>query len=217
MKRLLLVFLSLPALLQTKKSFGQDSTSKVSVVVSPALFVPVSIAAQGGFQFKLGHRFGLLAEAAFPVFYPDNTEYEKIRYWRAGLELKYYLRKKGLGQRYVSFQNNYLFRELTEEQQGRYFTKTQTFSYSNALISSPVLSSAIKLGVEVPVGKGTYFDLFFGAGLRMIFTSYKTEVALVTSLEPNRHTLLKFDDAWIYNYTLTRLHATAGVRFGFRL
>jgi len=215
MKQLLLL-LCFPSLMLTQISFGQDSMRKVSVVLSPALFVPVSVAAQVGIQFRLSNRWGLLVEGAYPTFYPKNTEYEKIRYWRAGFEIKRYLNKKKIS-RYFSLQNNYLFRELTDEQDGVYYTKTKTFAYNMAVIKSPVWSSALKIGLEVPVGRKTYFDLFGGAGLRMIFNSYKTETALLTSIQPNKQNILKFDDAWIFNYTLKRVHLTAGFRFGLRL
>ena len=215
MKRLLLL-LCFPSLMQAQKSFGQDTVSKVSAVVSPALFVPVSVAAQAGVQFRVGNCWSLLVEGAYPTFYPRNTEFEKIRYWRAGFEVKHYLARKKAS-RYISIQNNYLFRELTDEQDGLYYTKTQTFAYNNAVIKSPVWSSALKLGLEVPLGRKTYIDVFGGAGLRMIFNRYETETALLTSIQPNEQSFLKFDDAWVYNYTLKRIHLTAGFRFGIRL
>jgi hypothetical protein len=215
MKRLLLL-LFFPSLMQAQKSFGQDSMPKISVVLSPALFVPVSVAAQAGLQFRLSNRWNLLVEGAYPTFYPKNTEYEKLRYWRAGFELRRYLGRKKTS-RYIAIQNNYLFRELTDEQDGLYYTKTQTFAYNNAVIKSPVWSSVLKIGLEVPVGRKTYLDLFGGAGLRMIFNSYKTETALLTSIQPNKQNFLKFDDAWVYNYTLKRVCLTAGFRFGLRL
>jgi hypothetical protein len=215
MKRLLLL-LCLPALMQTQKSFGQDTMRKISLLISPAVFVPVSVAAQAGIQWRLSNNWGLVLEGAYPTFYPKNTEYEKIKYWRAGVEVKRYLVKKKTS-RYLSFQNNLLFRELTNNEDGVYYTKTQTFAYNNAIIKTPVWSSALKIGIEAPLGKRTYFDLFTGAGLRMIFTTYKTETALLTSIQPTEQGLLKFDDAWIYNYTLKRIHLTAGFRFGIRL
>lgn len=202
--------------MQAQRSFSGDTTSKVSAVLSPALFIPVSVAVQAGLKFRLNDRWSLLVEGAYPTFYPKNTEYEKIRYWRAGLEVKRYLARKKAN-RYISIQSNYLFRQLTDEQDGLYYTKTQTYAYNNATVKSPVWASALKVGLEVPLGRKTYIDLFGGAGVRMIFNSYNTETALVTSIQPNKQTLLKFDDAWIYNYTLNRVHMTAGFRFGVRL
>ena len=214
MKRLLLL-LCLSAVLQVQQGYGQDSSSKVSFLFSPALLVPSTAAAQGGVQLRLGKRWSLLAEGAFPVFHPQNTDYEKVSYWRTGLEVKHYLSMQKTV-RYISLQNNFLFREL-ENGDGVYYSRTQTFAYTNAVIKSPVLSSAIKLGLEVPLGRRIYFDLFTGAGLRWIFNKYKTETALVTSIQPNKQDFFKYDDAWAYNYTLTRIHLTAGLRFGIRL
>ena len=209
----LLVLLCFTALVQTHPSYGQDTTLKVAVVVSPALFVPVSVAAQGGVQLAISRRISLLAEAAYPLFKPGNTTYQKIDYWRVGLDIRYLLAKKNF-RRYISLQTNYLFRELTNTTGGNYFTRTQTFAFNTARIKSPVLSAALKLGAELPLGQRTFFDVFAGAGLRFVLTRYVTESALVTSIEPEKQNLLKFDGAWLYNYTLLRPHFTAGMRFG---
>lgn len=199
--------------MQTHRSFGQDSTSKVAVVISPALFVPVSVAAQGGVQLVLSRRFTLLAEGAYPLFEPDNTEYQNINYWRAGLEIRYQLRRKTF-KRYLAFQSNYLFRELVNTTGGNYFTRDRTFAFSNARIKSPVLSTALKLGVELPLGRRTFFDVFAGGGVRMVFTRYDTKTALPTSIEPEKQGFFKFDNAWLFNYTMLRPNITAGIRFG---
>ncbi|HUC80420.1 MAG TPA: hypothetical protein VMR70_05860 [Flavisolibacter sp.] len=199
--------------MQTQRAFGQDSAAKVAVVISPALFVPVSVAAQGGLQLAVSRRLSLLAEAAFPLFEPDNTTYQKIDYWRVGLEIRHRLPQKNF-RRYLALQGSYLFRELTNAGGGNYYTRNQTFAYSSAHIKSPVLSTAVKLGMELPIGKRTFFDLFAGVGVRMIFNRYTTGMALVTSIEPEKQNFLKFDNAWLYNYTLVRPHFTTGLRFG---
>lgn len=217
MKGVLKVIFFLPVVFCGPKSFAQDSAKGFSLLLSPALFVPVSVALQGGVQFKAGKRFRVLAEAAFPTFHPNNTAYEKIQYWRAGLEIKFRPRKFVSSKKYFAWQNNFLFRRLTDEGQDFYYTRSQTFSYQNAVIKTPVLSSALKLGVELPAGKKTFIDAFIGAGLRFVFTNYRTEKPLLTSTEPSKTNFLDFDNAWLYNYTLTRFHATAGLRFGFRL
>ena len=212
----LLVFLNFLFLLKAPSGFAQDSSSKLSVALSPALFVPVSVAVQGSLQLRLNSKWSLLAEGAYPTFYPQNTDYEKIRYWRAGFEIKRFV-SNGESSRYVSLQNNFLFRELTDNDNGTYYTKTETYAYNLAVIKSPVWSTALKYGAEVPLGKKTYVDLFAGAGIRMVFTKYNTETALLTSILPEERSFLDFDDAWLYNYTLLRLHLTAGFRFGIRL
>lgn len=217
MKSLLRAFGFLPSLLFAQTAFGQDSAPKVAVVVSPALLMPVSVAAQAGLQFRLGKKISLLAEGAFPTFYPKNTPYERLRYWRTGLEARYAYRREASVHRYVAVQAAYLFRELTDKEQAFYYTKAQTFSYTNAVIHSPVLSSALKLGMELSPGRRFFVDAFLGGGVRWVFTSYTTKAPLVTSLEPKKQTLFTFDDAWLYNYTLMRLHAVAGLRVGVRL
>ena len=195
----------------------QDTSSRFAVVLSPALFVPVTVAAQGGLQYRLSRHWSLLGEVAVPTFYPKNTQYETIKYLRTGIEVKYYSDAHRSNKSYVSFQSNYLFRKLTDKDQNFYYTKTQTFSYQNAFINSPVLSSAVKLGIEIKAGKRTFVDGFIGAGARFIFTTYNADKVVVTSSEPHKQNLLNFDDAWQFDYTLMRLHVTAGIRFGVRL
>ena len=217
MKGLLTLFTFFPALLCGYKSIAQQSSSRLSLVISPAIFVPVSVAVQAGVQYRIGSQLTVLAEAAYPTFTPGNTEYEKIDYFRTGIEFKYILRSDSSLSKYVSLQNNYLHREMIDEHQGIYYTKTQTFSYSNAAIKSPVFSSALKLGAELNAGKKFFFDAFIGAGLRFVFTEYEAKNVLLTSTEPPEQNLFTFDDAWKYNYTLMRLHGTAGLRLGMRL
>lgn len=216
MKERLALLMLLSSLLFGYNSMAQPSSS-FSIVVSPALFVPVTVAVQAGVQYKAGRRFSILAEAAFPGFHADNTEYEKMDYFRTGLEIKYALISDSFLTKYVSVQNNYLFRELTDVDQAFYFTKTQTFSYTNATIKSPVFSSAVKLGLELKAGKRFFVDAFIGAGVRFIFTEYQVKNALVTSTQPPTQNIFKFDNAWKYNYTLVRPHATGGLRLGVRL
>jgi hypothetical protein len=172
---------------------------------------------QGGVQYRLSKKWSLLAEAAFPTFHPKNTAYDEITYWRAGIEIKRRVGTINSTKTYLSLQNNYLFRKLVDKQQALYYTKTQTFSYQNAVIQTPVLSSALKLGVELPAGKRTLVDGFIGMGLRFVFTDYEAEKTFLTSTEPRKQDFFKFEDAWLFNYTLTRLHITAGLRLGFRL
>lgn len=203
--------------MQTQQMAAQDSASKIAVVVSPALFVPVSVAVQAGVQVRLSRRWQLVTEAAYPTFYPRNTPYQRIRYWRAGSELQYAFRRKPALQNYLSLQVAYLVRNFRQAGQALYYTPTQTFTYSNADIHSPVLSTAIKTGVQLAAGNRFLVDLFGGAGGRFIFTSYTTKSALVTSISPKRQTFVSSDDAWLYNYTLKRLHVVVGFRLGLRL
>lgn len=214
---MLTFFIFLPGFIYGYSCAAQHSTSRFSIVVSPALFVPVSVAAQGGIQIKTTNKLSVLLEAAVPVFHPDNTEYEKIDYWRTGAEFRLCVKRDSSVSKYISVQGSYLFRELHDEGQGFYYTKTQTFSYENAQIKSPVFSSAVKMGLELNASKHVYFDVFIGLGARFIFTEYVAKNALVTSTTPPRQNIFTFDDAWKFNYTLVRPHATAGVRFGVRL
>lgn len=218
MKRLLLL-LCLPTLIQAQKSLGQDSISKVSVVISPALFVPVSVAAQGGIQCRISKRWSVLTEFAYPTFYPDN-DYEKINYWRSGIEFKFHAPKSEIQGRYYSLQVNYLYRKLLEEDENIAHRKDGEYRYDMAEIRSPVLSLALKLGVELNAKKKRSFaDVFLGMGVRRVFNKYTTKNLRLTSIDraPDNFEWIFPDEGWRFDYPLTRFHFTAGLRFGFRL
>jgi hypothetical protein len=218
MKRLLILF-CIPALMQTQKSVGQDSTSRLSVLFSPALFVPVSVAAQGGIQFRLNNRWSLLADAAYPTFYPNN-EYEKITYWRSGIELKLYPSRPEVRGRYYAFRLNYLYRRLFEDDEGTVQNKDGVYRFDEASIHSPVVSFALILGRELLLPKKKSFaDVFLGMGIRQIFNRYQAKNLRITSIDTPRDNFgwLLPTEGWRFGYTLTRFHFTAGVRFGLHL
>lgn len=208
----------LPAFLWGHKSLGQDSTSRFSVVLSPALFVPVSVAAQGGIQYKLSKKWSLLIEAAIPTFYPQSETYEKINYWRTGAELKYNATNGKSSKKYLSLQTTYLTRTLLDRDEGVVHRKAGDYIYEGATIKSPVLSSALKVGFEAAVSKRFFADAFLGAGLRIIFNEYKSKNLRLTSIDPPKDNFVLLpEEGWRFDYTLTRLHFTAGLRLGIRL
>jgi hypothetical protein len=218
MKRWFCLYIFFPAFLCGHKSLGQDSASRFSVLFSPALFVPVSVAVQGGLQYRMSRRWSLLAEVAVPTFYPQNDAYEEIAYKRTGLELKYRASKFKSSKGYLSLQANYLFRTLIDREEGVVHRKNGEFIYEGATIKSPVLSNALKVGFEAPVSKRFFADAFVGMGLRIIFNKYESKHFRLTSAEPPKDNFdLLPEEGWRFDYTLTRFHFTGGVRLGLRL
>jgi hypothetical protein len=219
MKRLLQFFLYLPALMQTQKSFGQDSASKFAVVISPALFMPVSVAAQAGIQYSINKHCSFLAEVAYPTFYPKN-DYEKISYWRSSATLKFYALKPQASRSYYAIQAAYLYRQLTDDNDGIVHRKDGEYRYDAATVNSPVLSVALIIGKELN-GKGHKFfaDIFTGAGIRHLFNKYTAKNLRLTSLDRPKDSFewLFPEEGWRFDYPLTRFHVTAGLRLGWRL
>jgi hypothetical protein len=212
----LIIFLS--AIICGQKSFGQDSASRFSVVVSPALFAPVSVAVQGGIQYRVSNRFSLLTEVALPIFYPKSTDYEEIKYWRTGIEIKYRHAKLKPSKGYLSLQTNYLYRKLIDRDESIVHRKHGEFIYEGATIKSPVLSTAFKIGFEVPSGKHFFADAFIGMGARMIFNQYSSKIFRLTAIQPSKGSLdFLPEEGWRFDYTLTRFHLTAGLRLGIKL
>jgi len=219
MKQQLLVLLFLPVLIQTQNAFGQDSSSKVSVLFSTALFVPVSVAIQGGIQYRLNQRLSLLLEGAYPTFYPDN-DYEKISYWRSGIGFRIHSPGGSLNGKYYGFQLNYLYRELFDKDEGVVHGRDGVYRYDEAIIKSPVLSFALIVGKELTIVKGKSFaDVFLGLGVRRIFNHYEAKNLRITSIDtpPDDFDWLLPSEGWRFNYPLTRLHVTTGIRFGLRM
>lgn len=209
----------LPLLVQTQKSLAQDSVSKTAVVVSPALFTPVSVAVQAGLQLRVNRQSSFLLEVAYPAFYPSN-EYEKIRYWRSGVEWKFYSAKPRRYGRYYAVQVAYLYRQLTDNDRGTVHFKDGEYSYDNAVIRSPVLSVAALWGHEFNNRNKRFFaDVFGGIGLRYLFNNYTAKELRLTSLTRQKDAFdwLVPDEGWRFGYNLTRLHLTGGLKFGVRL
>ncbi len=212
------LYIFIPTFLWGHKSLGQDSTSRFSVFFSPALFVPVSVAVQGALQYRMSKQWSLLVEAAFPAFYPQSETYERINYFRTGAELKYRAGKVKNLNRYLSLQTNYLFRTLFDRDEGVVHRKTGEFVYEGATIKSPVLSNALKIGFEAPVSKRFFADAFLGMGLRIIFNEYESKNFRLTNIDPPKNNFVLLpEEAWRFDYTLTRFHFTGGLRLGLRL
>ena len=215
---MLSLYMFLPAFFWGHKSLGQDSTAGVSIIFSPALFVPVSVAAQVGLQYKLSKRWSFLGEIAIPTFYPQDDTYEEINYWRAGAEIKCRAGKMKSSHRYFSLQTTYLFRTLVDNDEGVVHRQTANYIYEGAAIKSPVVSGAVKMGFEAPLSKQFFADVFLGMGLRMIFNKYESKNFRLTSTEPPKNNFVLLpEEGWRFDYTLTRFHFTAGLRLRLRL
>jgi len=219
MKSLLPFLLFLPGLIQTQKAAGQDSASRMAVVISPALFVPVSAAVQVGVQLRLNKRCAFQAEVAYPTFYPHN-DYEKISYWRGAVEWKFYSSKPQVSGKYYAVRAAYLHRQLVDSNEGVVHQKDGEYHYNEATIKSPVLSLALIIGKEFRAKNKKFFtDVFAGAGVRRLFNHYTAKDLRLTSLDRPKDNFdwLFPEEGWRFNYPLTRFHLTAGLRFGWRL
>jgi len=188
-----------------------------SVLLSPALLRAPET--QWGLQTGIAYqrpKWGVGAEAALP-FRKSHIDYATIKYLRVGLELKYYAYNDHSGKIYISLQNNYALRQMMDTNGNTYTSKRPlgVFRFSKASISSPIFSSALKFGAEVPITKNLFMDVFSGAGIRIVSTSYKnventTPGSLFRAID-----CCTFIPVYRYEGTFTKLHLTTGFRLGY--
>lgn len=218
MRRLLLfVFPSLIVL--PRQSFSQDPPSKYTVYLSPAVLQPLSLAAQGGVQYRKGEKWAFLAEVALPVWRLSRS-YEKVTGWRTDLETKYFFRGYSRSGKYLSLQASYLSRTITDSTPGKLYLRTGDYQYDAAVIKSPVLALAIKFGHEITApDDGNICDVFIGIGARYLFPRYQAQ-----NLQPNtyggavdNYVWIFGADAWRYESPAIRPHFVVGFRFGWKL
>lgn len=209
--------LPLALFLCVKPAAAQDSVTRLHLLVSPALFTPVAVAAQAGLLYRFPRRKGILLEGAYPTFYPQ-TDYEKVRYWRVGAELRMYVKTKADRSPYYAFQASYLKRTLTDRNFGLANQGRSDFAYDSATIQSPVLSAAVKMGVELGGNSSkTFVDVFLGLGVRRLFNQYQASNLRPITRDRRSGWNIIPTEGWRSLDPLTRFHLTAGLRFGWAL
>ncbi len=211
---LLLIFCSLTLMGFSQKKMP-DKT--FSVLLSPALLRAPET--QWGLQTGIAYRWrnwSVGAEAALP-FRKSHIDYAKIKYIRLGMELKHYSYNEPLFKVYMSLQNNYAFRQMIDTNGNTYTSKNPpgVFRFSKASISSPIFSSALKFGAEVPITKNLFMDAFAGFGIRIVSTSYKNVENTTPGSFFRAIDCCTFIPVYRYEGTFTRLHITTGFRLGY--
>jgi hypothetical protein len=86
--------------------------------------------------------------------------------------------------------------------------------YSSAIIHSPVLSFAPKIGAEINLGRTIFIDAFIGLGVRILFNNY--DARNVTPSIAFHKKEWGPDAAWRFDQTETRFHVPMGLRLGAR-
>ncbi len=196
----------------------QPAIKKFDLLFSPAFLTVEKVAVQVGVDIPLTRNYTLLPEIAVSLPFRNDTEFEKVKIFRTSVELKRILKSRVHGNKYVSFQLSYKYRKLINTDGGEYEEKRRdsTFSYSSATVYSPVLGQLLKIGNHFNISNKTYIDIFMGAGIREVFTNYKTNgLRLVERFVP-KHGAFPTNPSWQYNYTLVRFHGTIGFRFGIK-
>lgn len=188
-----------------------------AVLISPALLRAPEI--RHGLQAGIAYnrkKWSVSSEAALP-FRKLYVDYASIKYMRLGLELKKYVTKDLPDKMYVSLQTNYAIRQMLDTNGNTFLRKNPQgiFSFSKASVSSPVFSSAIKVGMEIRLYKNIFWDVFSGLGVRIISTSYKHVENASPSFFNEAKDWFNFTPIYRYEGTFTKLHLTTGIRLGY--
>lgn len=205
----------------TREIFAQDklngSSQKSAITMSAAIF-PYKLGLQPGFQFKLGKRLDFVTECGFSLGGRGNNQYDETHFFKLAGELKYYS-KQSVG-RYLSLQTGYIGRKFQSKDSGWYWRKdsSDASGYSSALVKSPVLFAAIKIGKEITVGDKFFLDFFLGVGARYIRTVYDaTGVYTIGRLGGEQDNIFELAGySWQHEGSQVKFHGAAGVRVGMR-
>lgn len=172
---------------------------------------------QPGVQIWLQH-WSVLAQLAFPVSKP--TEFASRHYLRTSLEVKRYFKIRASDMApYLSLEGTYAQRSFVDTNGGAYFKgpMRSRYSYSNAAIRSPIVTGAVKGGLEVELGRRFFIDVFAGAGVRSINTTYNQ----VRDEASDPYSWIEVfhgpRSAYRYEGQLVKLHGTIGFRLGYTL
>jgi hypothetical protein len=192
---------------------GQQNERKFSVTATSAI-LHRDFVFQPGFQY-IFDKWAVIGEVTY--LSAKRLDFHKGYWLRSQAELKRYLTSDEV-KFYLSFQTAYGERKFVKNDSGTFYTTKYADSvaaYHSAVIHSPVLSFAPKLGFELSLSKSMFLDLFGGMGARIIFTRYDAEgVKVVRSSYSFREWFTDPNESWLFDRTLTKFHLTAGIRVG---
>jgi hypothetical protein len=191
---------------------SQEKNKRFSISISPA-FLTDHIVIQPGFQYSF-NSWALLAEVT--SLSPEKMGFDGGHWIRTQAEVKKFFSDRS-DKWYVSMQTAYNFRQFTDNDSGFYFTQhiiDTGATYSSAVIHSPVLSFAPKIGIEGSLGKAVFVDAFIGFGVRILFNRYDARDVTPTTAFHKRE--WGPDAARLYNQTVTSFHLPMGLRLGVR-
>ena len=172
-----------------------------------------SVGIQPGFAYNFNNSWQVITEIGVPLKRTTESDFEKFALLRVQTEVKYFGKNFRYKNSYVSLQAGYLFRNLANNDSGVYFHK-QTYRekiivYSSATATSPVLFSALKIGIENQLLKKYFLDWSFGIGVRSVKTSYKAMSKQERDIQARG---FGFGNTWNVEGTFIRLHGVICLR-----
>lgn len=191
---------------------AQQKEKKFAVTAAPALFSN-HVVFQPGFQYTFND-WAVLGEVAY--ISAKKMNFDGGHWLRTQLELKRFLNKSEV-RFYCSFQTAFGSRRFVDADSGFYFTHHLLDTgnkYSSAVIHSPILSFAPKIGFETSLFKPVFLDAFVGCGVRILFNRYDARGVTSTTAFHKRE--WGPDAAWRYDETVATFHLPMGLRLGVR-
>jgi hypothetical protein len=207
-------------------SNGQhDRHSKISIHVSPAMLnvSHLNPGYQLGMQARLSERWAVLSEVAFRLPFNNNTEFSNYKYVRIKSEVKKFITHKRTGSsKYISLEGSYATRSF-DRTNDYYFldregSNDNTYYFDKAHIRTPLITLALKGGLESRLGDKAFLDVFAGVGIRNINTTYsQVENLTVQQGEESHGFFVSSNFAYRFNRSITKQHLTLGLRLHFIL
>jgi hypothetical protein len=222
-RKLLLLFFVMPLLAQAQRL--PETTKGWAVSFSPALvpFPHLSVALQPGVEYRFNKKYSLLTEFAFvPFALNHDSSHLGRQYLRIKPEFRFMLPRGTRDHKeYIAFQFSYAFRSFRNANGGFYYNsvkKQDITSYSTARINSPIFTGSFQFGSDFLIGRHLHAEIFAGAGIRNIRTSYSdvTNPQVGNAADPPRYVFLRIDPAYRFNQSIIQVHINGGARLLYR-
>lgn len=191
---------------------AQTKEKRLAVTAVPTLFSN-HIVFQPGLQYTFNN-WAVLGEVGYMS--AKKMDFDRGYWLRTQIEIKRFL-SSGDARLYCSFQTGFSARRFVDADSGSYLTDHLLDTgavYQSAVIYSPDLSFAPKIGLETALGKALFLDAFVGLGVRILFNHYDATGTIPSTLPHKKE--WGPDAAWEYNQTVSRFHIPVGLRLGFR-
>lgn len=179
----------------------------------------INVGIQPGLAYQFNDRYALSTEVTIRLGNKDDKNLEAInkQYFRVQPELRYYLKsKKRKRKDYTGLRLSYASRKFEDITKGFYANKfpgNNGIFYDRAKINSPVFTTSIQYGTDLPINKNFSFDFFLGMGIRSIRTTYTDVINPIPGVRSRPADGPSLYASYSYNGKVLWFHFNSGFRF----